>query len=136
MSRVGNKTMKEVLMLSASGITSKVQEYLKETVNNIKNKKYSLKDIAFSKGISKPLNEYGYKFWDWIEGGKWTNCHSGLWGGLTNYGATSKPKFVYVTKSKVPKHYEKIPNNHKFMVIALDGDNSLPNDLINAIDIM
>jgi DNA polymerase elongation subunit (family B) len=134
MSRVGNKTMKEMLLLSASGITSKVQEYLKEKVNKIKKQQYLLEDVAFSKGISKPLDEYGDKFWDWIEGAKWTNYHSGLWGGLTNYGATSKPKYVYVTKTKVPKHYEKIPNKHKFMVIALDGDNSLPNELIKAID--
>lgn len=125
MSRLGNKIMKNTLELACMGRSTKeITNYIKEEVDNIKN--HPLEEIGFSKGISKPLQTY--KNQDWIRGARWTNMHSSMWGKQTEFGAGSKPKYVYVKENRLPKGYEPIE------IIALDNDLSLPEEIINVLD--
>jgi len=127
MSRVGNKIMKRILEMACYGKNKEdIAKYVKQELWKIENGKYTLEEISFSKGISKPLHTYGNQ--DWIRAARWTNQHSCYWGLQTNYGAGSKPKYVYVYPLKLPPQYQRIE------MIALDDDFNLPQHLIEAID--
>ena len=100
-----------------------ITDYVKDMLNKIRNKEFTLEEIAFSKGISKSLDLYGNQ--DWIRAARWTNQHSGLWNKQTNYGGGSKPKFIYVNPDLLPQGYQKIE------IVALDDDFDLPDIIKN-----
>lgn len=129
MSRKGNEIMKEVLLYASCGLISKMKKYVKSEIALIKSGKLPLEEVAFSKGISKPLVDYEEGRCDWVEGAKWTNYHSPFWGKPTNFGSGSKPKYVYLKKSLIPRPYIKVQNNHDYQIVALDEDFELPESL-------
>ena len=119
--------MMKVLKMAVYGKDNEeIARYVKNEVLKIRKGIYPVEELGFSKGISKNLGDYGNQ--DWIRAARWTNIHSGLWNSQTDYGAGSKPKFVYVKPSLLPEGYQKIE------LIALDDNFNLPERLINAID--
>lgn len=127
MSTVGNRIMMTILEYAVRKRVKDIVPYLKEEIKKIKEGFYELEDIAFSVGISKSFDEYENKN-NRIKGAEWTNQHAYLWGKQTNYGAGSKPRFVFVDPMKLPKGYQRIE------LIALDEDDELPQFLFNCID--
>ena len=127
MSKVGNMIMKKVLDLIIHDKLDFVLPYLKNEIKKIKNMEYKLSEIAFSQGISKKFSEYKNKS-NRIRGAEWTNKHSYLWGSVCNYGAGSKPKYIFVKRMELPTNYERVD------LIALDKDDYLPEVILNCID--
>jgi DNA polymerase I len=138
MSRDGNRIMDEVLDRAVHGNeVVEIESYIRKEVATIKKGKRNLIDIAFSKGVKKPLDTYGREkngkrigIPDWIRATQWTNKNSGKWKAQTNYGNDSKPKFVYLKKNhkKFPKDYGRIE------IAALDDNYSLPDEIRAVID--
>jgi len=127
MSRVGNTLMKKLLRMACYGKPkADMIKHVKKELFKIRNGKYELEELAFSKGISKPLQTYGNQ--DWIRAARWTNEFSGYWGAQTNYGGGSKPKFMYIKYSKVPHPFSRIE------IIALDDNYYIPPHLVEIID--
>jgi len=128
MSRVGNTITKTVLKMACYDKTTKeISDYVKCEVTKFRNKENPLTEIAFSKGIKKNIVEYAGKK-DWIRAAEWTNAHSALWNGQTNFGLNSKPKYIYLLPNKIPAPYEKTN------MIALDDNYFIPDELVKAID--
>jgi len=126
MSIIANAVQRQVLEYACYERKGEIVDYLKAEIHKIKTT-YSLGDIAFTKGIKMPFEEYVHPG-DWVRAAMWTNTHSRLWHAQTNYGAGTKPKFIYVKPSKLPKGYAQIE------IIALDENDSLPQNLVDAID--
>jgi DNA polymerase elongation subunit (family B) len=118
--------MKQILDYACKDRTNEIITYLKTEIEKIKHQ-YELKDIAFTKGLKKPFEEYIHPG-DWVRAAMWTNTHSKFWNAQTNYGAGTKPKYIYVKPSLLPSKYDPIE------IVALDDDDQLPEDVVNAID--
>jgi DNA polymerase elongation subunit (family B) len=137
MSRLGNKMMKEVLDMGCYDRLDEITPYIKSELKKLKGGYYPPIEIAYSEGISKPLSTYKRNE-DWIRAARWTNKHSGLWGQQTEYGAGSKPKFLYLIRSKLPAGFRAdtytIRKGNNNQIIALDDNFNLPPYLIEIID--
>jgi DNA polymerase elongation subunit (family B) len=127
MSRVGNKIMKTVIEMALRDKQDQIVQYLQNELEKLRNNKYTLAEIAFAKGISMEFSEYKTKG-NWVRAAMWTNLHSALWGSQTNYGMESKPKFISIDPTKLPKAYERID------LIALDDHDYLPPEIVKAIN--
>ncbi|MFX0140804.1 MAG: DNA polymerase domain-containing protein [Candidatus Hodarchaeota archaeon] len=136
MSRLGNRIMKDVLEMACYDRVEEIEPYLKKELKLLKNGHYPPIEIAYSTGIKKPLSTYGNQ--DWIRAARWTNRHSSLWGQQTEYGAGSKPKFIYLIRSKLPPAFQAGDYVRKkglsTQIVALDDNFSLPPYLIEIID--
>lgn len=127
MSICGNSIMKQVLEMAARGQAEAIMPFLKAEIAKIRAMQYPLGKIAFAKGISSAFESYKVKG-NWIRAAEWTNQHSGMWGAQTDYGAGSKPKFMYMQQMLMPRQFERAE------LIALDDNDSLPQNLIECID--
>lgn len=112
--RIARDTQKKIVeMLLNDGSKEDIVKRLKQLDTNIRNKKISTENIAFPKGISKPLSEYGKMKRETIngkdyyvtigippvvKGSIYANKYLGK-----RFGQGSKPKWVYI--KKVPYGY-------------------------------
>jgi DNA polymerase I/DNA polymerase-2 len=127
MSRLSKTVMKSVIRMACHERDKReIIDYVRAVINGVRNGHYELHEIAFSKGIRKRLSEYGNQ--DWIRAARWTNRWSSMWGAQTNFGANTKPKFIYVKERSVPAPYDRTD------IIALDENNFIPAHLAEIID--
>jgi len=126
-SRISRKLRKKVVELICRQKDKQlIAKLIRKVVYKIAHLEYELEEISFPKGIKQRLDEYGNQ--DWIRGARWTNEWSTHWGGESNYGAMTKPKFVYIDPARLPKEYARTN------ICALDDNSYLPPDIVKSID--
>lgn len=134
--RIAKETQTKIVeMLLNDARKDEIVNYLKELDYNIRTGRVPIENIAFPKGISKPINEYGKVIVDEISkekkyiglppvisGAKYANKYLGK-----RFSQGSKPKWVYI--KRVPPGY---PNTK---TLAFDGD-TIPDGFVVDYDTM
>ncbi len=140
---VGNKIIKKVQSIihedkSDREIIKLIKSYIRKEINKIISGKYPIKDLCIRVTATKRFDEYfridkktGRKVLskvEHIDAARWTNQWAYLWDGLSNLGKNSIIHFIYTDENKIPPKYAKTDK------VALDDEDYLPDDVIEAID--
>jgi DNA polymerase I len=127
-STVGANILTNVLENDANGMSnSELNDYINGECRNIKSMTYSLRDIALQMGMQKPVEEYHNIPLKRAVQFTLNNCAK--WDGRFSGTIGMKVRMLPMIKRLIPSKY-----NEPSDIIALDDEDSLPDDLLACID--
>ncbi|KKN19457.1 hypothetical protein LCGC14_0945520 [marine sediment metagenome] len=142
LSVIGNKVNKKVNYMihedkSNNKIRNSIIDYLKNTINEMRQNKFNIRDICLRTGASKKFSDYirttktgqtvPMKV-EHVDAGRFTNEWAHNWNGTSNLGKGSIIHYIFIKEGEVNSKY---PRTNK---IALDDNNFIPTEFIEIID--